>query len=128
MAARWPTHGREIHGARGTLVAANTGYDLWQVTSGRVLDLRTLTVKHATSGRHIQVDVYDSKSGGSGLSGVELSGFLKLRVDAWEPWSGAAWCERTLNQNDLYGVTFLSSIHVIGDTSGIFINVGFEEY
>jgi hypothetical protein len=72
--------------------------------------------------------VYDSKSGGSGLSGVELSGFLKLRVDAWEPWSGAAWCERTLNQNDLYGVTFLSSIHVIGDTSGIFINVGFEEY
>lgn len=125
MAARWPTHGREIHGANATLIAV-TGYDLWAVTSGRKADLRNVIIKGYSG--NVNADIYDCKSGGAGLSGVELSGFLKLRAHAQEHYSGKGYSEGMYSDSQLLGMTFLSSIHVIATVSGSWIHVGFEEY
>jgi len=70
---------RTIHGLNATLVAV-TGYDLWLVTEGRKAELRNLIVTNFSGDAH--VDIYDASSGGTGLSGVALSGRLKLRVIA----------------------------------------------
>jgi len=110
---------RTIHGLNATLVAV-TGYDLWLVTEGRKAELKNVILTNFSGTAH--VDIYDASSGGTGLSGVALSGRLKLRVIVGSVET------KVLGQEDLKGVTFLSSVHAISDVSGLWIHAGVREY
>lgn len=110
--------GVEHKGMNATLVAI-TGYDVYTVTSGRRAELKNVIVTNFSG--DARVDLYDSASGGTGLSGVELSGRLKLRVIV-----GAIKTE-AMGDDFIKGVTFHSSVHAITTVSGTWIHVGMRE-